>query len=127
MSKIDRRQLLAAAPAAGFAALVVGAGPVEAACAMPVETPVGALFREWQEASRIEDVAYAADEWGDGDEAKAASASRNGVEQRMIEEPAVNERDVLLKILAVTVFGQFGPNQERQHDLWAEARALVGA
>lgn len=36
-TEINRRHLLTAVPAAGFAALAVGAVPVEAACAMQVE------------------------------------------------------------------------------------------
>ena len=122
MSKIDRRQLLTAAPAAGFAALVAGAAPVQAMA----ETPVTALFREWTAARAAEELAYQTSE--EDAEGEKAWSERVRIENLMLATPSQGHADWMLKICAYSAFGEGGaPDIIERPDLWAEARALVGA
>lgn len=112
---MNRRAFLAA-PAVALA------GPVAA----ETETPVAALYREFEAASAAEEAAYQRDE---PDEAiEVYSEIRRGIEQRLMAEPCHDARDFVIKIVAYTGFGIFSlPGREEGDALWAEARALVAA
>ena len=115
---MNRRAFLAAAPAVALA------GPVAA----ETETPVAALFREWERHHAAVRAADAARDYVAEDQ---AFDDRWAVEQVLIHAPSQCERDVLLKILAWTAYGETELEAERNSShlstLWAEARALVSA
>lgn len=128
MSKIDRRQLLAAAPAAGFAALVAGAVPAGATCSMPVETPMLSLFREWMRLEREEEGIADMDDLQDDDPRfDAVKSQKSAVIQQMRDAPKQGIADLALCVMADTEFGLFGTGNHRWRDARSEARALVGA
>lgn len=92
------------------------------------ETPVAALFREWQAAKEVEEAAYEACPDDDDKACDAAWNARYAVEKRMMEAPCETPRDWLLKSCAWANFGDGnGPDRVDSPQLWAEARALVGA
>lgn len=126
MSKIDRRQLLTAAPAAGLAALVVGGAPAGAACAVPVETPVAIKFREWRNfRDSLCGPAYHGIS-AEGYNRLVEMLDEFGAELLLI--PSQTPQDFIMKVIARTDFGHGGmPDETAMPDLWAEARALVSA
>lgn len=113
---MNRRSFIAAAPAVALA------GPVAA----EAETPVAALFREWQ---RHDAAIRAYDAAGDHEAEDQAYDDRWEIEQVLIHAPSRCERDLLLKIMAWTGCGETDLEAERNSShlstLWAEARALV--
>ena len=113
-----RRDILKMAPAA----LAAGAVPVAAlAAAVPSETPVMRLFREWRAAQAL--VLEAEDD----DTMNERSDLRTEIELRLFAEPALDERDIVLKMLALTLDGEDWTNDAYNHGgkIAAEARALV--
>lgn len=94
---MKRREILTIAPAAGVAAMMAGAIPAQA----DKETPVMALFREWQAATdRLEDLPY------DDHAFDVALIARREIEMKLIETPAQGAVDVLAKVCAWTRFGE---------------------
>ncbi len=120
-SQVTRRNILRAAPAVGFAALVAGSVPAEAA-----ETPVAALFREWQEAKAAEDAAFAASATGDCEACNSAYAAVREIEDGLMALPMRSSHDFFLKVAAWTNFGACDLfSNDHEPEFWAEARALV--
>lgn len=118
-TEINRRTLLTA----GAVTLVAPLAPIAAQAA--TETPVAALFREWQAAREVEEAAYAANE--DEAEGHKVWAARVEVENRMLATPSQTHADWMLKVCAYSAFGESGaPDIMELPQLWAEARALVG-
>lgn len=113
---MNRRALLKLAPAA----LAVGAAPALAVAASE-ETPVMKLFREWKRANEF------AHSQADDEAFEKALGERWEVEQRLMQTPSQNERDVLIKILAWTQFGDgdLEAGNPISQPIWDEARALV--
>lgn len=126
MSKIDRRQLLAAAPAAGFAAMVAGAVPVEAMA----ETPIMDLYRRYVEINTAAQ-AYVYDLADGDDEDEVAERLfyrfRDQVEDQLMATPAVTAQDMAAKMIVAHKDGDFTCLHYDRDPVWAEARALVGA
>ncbi|MEZ5723918.1 MAG: hypothetical protein R3E47_02330 [Paracoccaceae bacterium] len=120
---MNRRNLLAAAPAAAMAACASGALAASAAVS---ETPVMRIFREWEAMS-----AYL-----DGEAARSMSEDeydtlvddRHEIEKTMMATPAQNARDVLLKLSAWTDFGALGIGSDETGVglFWQEVRDLIG-
>lgn len=112
---MNRRTFIAAAPAAALA------GPMAA----ETETPVAALFREWRRLRQVARAHYLAE---DDDEFERAHDARWAHEQILIHAPSQCERDLLLKILAWTDYGETDLEAERDNShlstIWAEARAM---
>ena len=122
MSKIDRRNLLTAAPAAGFAALVAGAVPVGAM----VETPVQRAYHEWKRSL---------DAWNA--DMERDSSDENGdrwchatyrLADAVVNTPSTGPMDLVYKLMAYCFNGQHELSlDEGAEPIWSEARALVGA
>lgn len=120
---MNRRCLLTAVPAVGFVGLI-GASAVPAVAA--TETPVMAMFREWQPIAA----------WLNGPEGQAASTEdfdhvndqRIDLEDRMMNEPARSAADVLAKMTARTHFGEDEMGSAAHlPQVWAEAREMIAA
>lgn len=112
---MKRRQVLKLAPMV----------PVAAAIGVPAvaaeETPVMRVFSEWK---RLNEFAHSQTD----DEAfEKALDERWKVEQRLMQTPSQNERDVLIKILAWTQFGDgdLESGNPISQPIWDEARAFV--
>ncbi|MDQ7264074.1 hypothetical protein NM680_19980 [Paracoccus sp. PS-1] len=119
---MKRRDLMRLAPAA----LVAGAAPAVGAAGVE-ETPVMKLFREWQVAHDAEVVAFRESDTGECAMCEAATDRRTSVEKRLIAAPCEGLGDWALKVMAWTCFGDFTIEDScGRHDLWAEARALIG-
>jgi len=122
---MNRRDLLTAALAAPLAA-------VPAVAVAETDTPVMALFREWNKALADErdlDAQYRKQPCDEIEAlADAAADRRYQIELQMIEVKSEDARDVLAKIAAWTDYGvfQFDEGDKRLTHVWAEARALVG-
>lgn len=117
---MNRRGVLTA----GAVTLVAPLVPVAALAA--AETPVAVLYRDWQAAREAEEAAYERDE-GQAETDKAFW-HRVEIENQMLATPSENHRDWMLKVCAYSSFGDAGaPDIMELTDLWAEARALVGA
>lgn len=89
-------------------------------------TPVAALFTDWKEAKIAEEVAFA----GSGDDAEGQQewATRVAIEKRLMEAPATSATDWAMKITAWCNFGESASQTAPENpQLWAEARAFVGA
>lgn len=114
---MKRRDLMRLAPAA----LAAGAVPVAAVAAE--ETPVMRVFSEWK---RANDFAHSQ---ADDEAFEKALGERWEVEQRLMQTPSQNERDVLIKIIAWTNFGDgdLESGNPISQPIWTEARALVAA
>lgn len=120
---MNRRHILKGLPAA----IAVSASPA-AALGMgdPAETPVAALFREWQVAFEAEKVAFSDSDTGECAMCQAATEQRMAVEKRLMAAPCNEAGDWALKVMAWTCFGDFSISDSHDgHDLWDEARALV--
>lgn len=91
------------------------------ASADPVETPVMRLFREWRAAQAL--VLEAEDD----DTMNERSDLRTEIELRLFAEPALDERDIVLKMLALTLDGEDWTNDHYNNGgrIAAEARALI--
>ena len=115
---MSRRALLKAAPTLAL----VGAGTAAA----ETETPVTALFREWQRINEEVHAAYAAE---DDEAGERAQDARWACEQILMHKPSLCERDVLLKIAAWTDTGETDLEVGNPHlaTVWAELRAMFGA
>ena len=115
---MKRRALLKLAPVALMASAVPAAA---LAVADPVDTPVMRLFREWRAANEL--VLEAEDD----DTLNERSDVRTEIELRLFAEPALNERDIVLKMLALTLDGVDWSNDHYNSGgkIAAEARALV--
>lgn len=144
--EINRRHLLRAAPAVGFAALVAGAAPVEAKSwperfaalseadqatvlgtmdrlEAATETPVAALFREWSALeARICDSDDLTEEL-----LEQHYEQRRVLEDRMLTLKAATAIDVLKKVCALTVFGVYSEGDIGLSGVWDDAKELVGA
>lgn len=120
---MNRRQLLRTAPLAALSASLV-AGNVNEAVALcfadPAETPVAALFREW-EAIMERKKAGLTDQ-----QIEALLDRQIEIEDRMMETAAQSRSDWIMKVMAYSTLGESGlPDHKDRPDLWAEARALV--
>ncbi|MDO5370570.1 hypothetical protein [Paracoccus sp. (in: a-proteobacteria)] len=121
---LSRRSLIASMPMLALAA--VPKAQASGDLAFPAETPVAALFREWERINEEVHAAYAADDDDAGDRAYAA---RWAHEQILIHEPSQCERDVLLKIAVWTDTGESDLEVGNPHlaTVWAELRSMFGA
>ena len=115
---MKRRDLLRMAPAALAASAVPAAALADA---VPSETPVTRLFREWRAANAL------VLETEDDDTMNERSDVRTEIELRLFAEPALNERDIVLKMLALTLDGVDWSNDHYNSGgkIAAEAKALV--
>lgn len=119
---MNRRKLLTAAPAFGFAGLLAGAVPAIA----DTETPVMRMFREWQPLSA----------WLNGPDSNDVpeaefdriNGERIDLENRIMDVPAQGPGDVLAKMLARTNYGE-DEMLDSKHlpQVWAEARQMLAA
>lgn len=112
-----RRDFLLVAPAACIPAAVQGAS----LSTVESDTPIAALFREWQRLT-----AAAEDRSLTDDECDAMCDLRSEVERRMNAIPARDAMDVLMKVAAFTEFGVYGIDGTPFVDCWAEMHDLVG-
>ncbi|WP_191569526.1 hypothetical protein [Paracoccus yeei] len=115
---MKRRDILKMAPAV----LAASAAPATALVAAGRnETPVMRLFREWRAAQAL--VLEAEDD----DTMNERSDLRTEIELRLFAEPALNERDIVLKMLALTLDGEDWTNDAYNHGgkIAVEARALI--
>lgn len=118
---IARRAVLKGAPAALVAALT--AGDVNAACTIAMaETPIMALFREWQaawDASMVYDLTDA--------EREVHVDEQLRIEELIVALPALNAADFVAKVTTASSYGGFGlPYFLDEPEFWAEARAVLG-
>lgn len=122
-AEINRRTLIAS----GAVTLVAPLWPVAAQAA--TETPVMALFREWQEIDRESRAFFAAKPvLADDDPRSMAFVQRKeAVERKMFEAPKRDMIDLALTIMCASDFGLFGLQKADAVHCQAEARALVGA
>lgn len=119
---MNRRDVLTA----GAVTLVTPLVPVAAQAA--TETPVAALYREWQAAFDHEKAVYAAsDDFCEDPLCTEASARLLEIEDKMLAAPSRDAQDWLLKLWAVSEGGDLAMTRACDQTLWAEARALVGA
>lgn len=124
-NQVTRRAVLAAAPSAALLT-ALQAGDVNAAVTAPAsaaqETPVAALFRQWRTQNSIVNATET------DDDCSAESAVRTEIETLMFAEPARNERDICLKLLALSLDGAdfMDDTQGSGRRIMQEARALVG-
>lgn len=119
-AQINRRNLLSAAPAAGLAGLMAGAVPAVAAA--DHDTPVAALFRQWEQVR--------ADKNGEmsDDDYDVLLYRQIDIEDRIIRTPAKNSADWIMKVMAYSCLGESAiTDRDDNPDLWAEARALIAA
>lgn len=119
MINTTRRALIRAIPA-----LTAAPAFALSAKALPVsETPVEGLFREWENAFQRMNT-----HTGTDDELDLIIDEKFRLEDRLVEEPARNEREVLMKLAAWANYG--GLDLEGSNELlapvWSEARALIG-
>lgn len=120
---VNRRSLMGAALVAPVAMATVA--PAGSSCVAEGQTPVAALFREWQAAKIAEEAAFAAS--GDDAEGQQEWAARVALEKRLMEAPATSATDWAMKITAWCNFGESASQTEKENpQLWAEARQLVG-
>lgn len=122
---VTRRNILAAPLLAAMA----GSYAEGARAAVPAETPVMALFREWK---RIDAraKAYTYDP-ADGDNEDVVLDhlfynDRDAVEDRMMAEQSQTAQDMAAKMVVAHCFGELSC-LDWDGRFWAEARALVAA
>lgn len=116
---MNRRHLLTAAPAAGFAGLI-------AAGAVPVAAGDGRIAQMYREITRLND--FANDPARPDDEYEPAYQRMSAMVDEVIDIPARDLSEMMLKFMALTLNGAHGTGECPESDqLWAEARALVGA
>jgi|GEM_PF-1955767 len=117
---MKRRDLIKLAPVA----LAVGAAPV-AASVGETDTPVMRAYRLWRAAD--EDLKDPKWDARNSDEQNAACARFSEMQDAILEIPAENSRDFILKVMAYTYLGEHGlPDHIQRPDFWAEANALAG-
>ncbi|MFN8681679.1 hypothetical protein ACDP63_11130 [Paracoccus sp. P2] len=118
---INRRTLLAAAPAA------LAAAPASALCVIdPADTPVMRLFREWEAHTKI--VISACDDHDmPEDEFEELSQRQTDIEDEIARIPPQNLRDFAAKMFARSTGGKMDlPREEDCPGLWAGVRDLIG-
>lgn len=115
---MQRRDLLTAAPVAGFAALA--AQMVEAAG----DTPVMQAYREWKAFSNW--LNSAATRGMDEEEVATQTDILSEHVMRVVNAPSQSDRDVVVKFLTVTEDYQLLHGIEELQPLTGEARALIG-
>ncbi|WP_374327306.1 hypothetical protein [Paracoccus pantotrophus] len=117
---MKRRDLMRLAPAA----LVAGAAPPAGAAGVE-ETPVMRAFREWKAAS--DDLKDPKWDLMSVEEQDRACGRVSKMQDAILNIPAQDQRDFILKVMACTYFGEHGlPDHGERPDFWAEARALIG-
>lgn len=116
---MNRRHIITAAPAV----LLGCAAPVGAVCSAPVEeTPIAALFREWQ---TLEDQILDSDDLTDA-QLTALNERRGDIEFDIWAIEATTPIDALRKVCAVTVFGVYGEGDFGLKGAWDDARRILG-
>ena len=98
----SRRALLTGAAVLSIAPLAASAGAMPFLAVEP-QTPIRALFRQWEALIDQASVPGLPDE-----EAEALDARRYPVEQAIAAEPATDLRDLAIKVLVNTGEGCFG-------------------
>lgn len=117
-AQINRRSFLSLAPAA----IAVSALPV---MALPVETPIGAPYREW---TAIHAQLRSADHGLSDDEWEARHEETWTICNRIMALPSECPSDVMAKIMVFTCEGDHElPKKDDEPEFWAEARALVAS
>ncbi len=122
---VSRRTLLRAAPAVGFAAIVAGSVPVEAA----TETPIMALYRRYMKINEAwRAYIYTPADGDDEDEAvhRLFHRHRDEVEDQIMSLPSQTAQDMAAKALVSHCHGDMTCLHYETDPFWAEARALVG-
>ncbi|WBU51875.1 hypothetical protein [Paracoccus sp. SCSIO 75233] len=91
-----------------------------------LETPVEALFREWEAAREVEEHSITGDL--NDEQIEALAQPRQAIEDRIANTPSQNPRDIILKILASTFCGEADLEARTPSlaMLWDEARAQIG-
>lgn len=119
MTNVNRRAFVAPLCAAPMALLAPEAG----ACTLMLDTPVMRLFRQWHDitarANGTEPLTAEAIE--------DATRRRYEVKDRMLALPCLTAEDFIAKIVASTTWGTWDLEDDGTPELWAEARALLGA
>jgi hypothetical protein len=112
---MNRRNLMAMAPAAALAAILPQAVPAKA------ESSILALLREWEDKrAQIERLTLT------DDELDAMSDEMFTIEAQMLVLPSRDGRDFAAKMIAHTARGAFGLTGEGTKLLMAEADMVVG-
>lgn len=112
---MNRRDMMKAAPVALCAATVSTA-------AFTAETPIMALFREWQHLE-----AYSRSPDLSDNELEAATEKALALEDLMMDLPSQTMQDMAAKICAFTSFGVFALTDGVAPEFWAEAHLLLGS
>lgn len=116
-AQINRRRLLSAIPAVAVLP-AMAAVPASA----KTETPMSALFREWEHIRSLKKAPMSEDEYD------ALLDRQIALEDEMIITRAQNASDWAMKIMAYSCLGESGlPDHHDNPALWAEARALIAA
>ena len=114
---MDRRNFLTAAPAAGMAAMLMGAVPVQAS----TETPIMAMFRQWQ---HFWDKSI--DEAFSDEDRDAAVDEFCKISDDIWEMPIQSPQDWIAKAISYTSYGDFAlKDQTRGPAFWADAREMI--
>lgn len=113
---MNRRNLLTIAPAV----LISCGAPANAACSMPMETPVAVLFREWKRLCALYETVPDA-------EVDAVADRRSEVAWAIYDTKATGAMDLLMKVVVATEWGECGIGDVGHSNPWAEVRALIGA
>ncbi len=119
---MNRRDILAAAPAAGLAAMVAGALPAVAMA----ETPVRQAYLAWK---------HSFDGWTADMERDSSDENSDRwcmatfrLADDILDIPSEGPMDLIWKIMAYSFHGQHEIGDgDRGEQIWTEARALVGA
>lgn len=118
---MNRRELFISAAATASALCGSQIGGAIAEGAVSNDTPVMALFRQWQEAFRL------GNDLSNSVEASEAWGSRmSEIEDEMLSIPSQTMGDVAAKIAAWTSFGDFTLSDTSDQRIWDEIKALVG-
>ena len=120
---MNRRNLMKLAPAALAAGAVPAVG-MSGGVVAAEETPVMKLYRQWRitQAKTERAPRDMPDEGFD-----ALVEAHVAIERQMMQEPAQDARDWVIKIAAWTDFGVFCVQDRGENEaLWAEARTLIG-
>lgn len=121
-TQITRRNLIAAAPLAGLSAASLSS----VGNAAVAETPIMALYREWQTLFAAEAQIPDTDSDDVSPEWTAARERTAAVEQRIAALPCSTPLDWIIKISLATGSGAFACPADEWRGLWKEARALIG-
>jgi len=114
---LNRRALDASLCAVSVALIATEVG----ACNLKLETPVMALFRQWRALSdRLNGDAPITEK-----EMEAGCRELGRLEDEMCALPSENAEDHMVKLIALTSWGNFTLRKDDKRAFWVEARALM--